>query len=72
MTERTILSPATGMVWKTTVEVGQSLEADDVVLLLESMKMEVPVTMPRAGRVVRWLVAEGESVAEDQPLAEIE
>ena len=41
----------------------------DNLIILESMKMEIPVTAPRAGAVKTILVAEGEQVAEGQPLA---
>jgi acetyl-CoA carboxylase biotin carboxyl carrier protein len=43
-----------------------------VVLVMESMKMEIPICAPRAGKVIEILVAEDEAVAEDQPLAVLE
>jgi biotin carboxyl carrier protein len=53
-----------------TIEVaeGQEVAADDVLMILESMKMEVPVVAPAAGRVRSLAVAEGASVDEDDLL----
>jgi len=61
-----------GTVWKITAQAGAVLAADDEIMILESMKMEIPVSAPAAGRLVRLLVAEGEMVAEGQDLAEID
>jgi acetyl-CoA carboxylase biotin carboxyl carrier protein len=47
---------------------GQEVAADDVLMILESMKMEVPVVAPAAGRVRSLAVAEGASVDEDDLL----
>ncbi len=41
----------TGTVWKVEVAVGQTVAAGDVLLILESMKMEMPVEAPEAGTV---------------------
>ena len=46
--------------------VGVEVETDEVLIILESMKMEIPVLAPRKGRVAEFRVNEGESVAEDQ------
>jgi acetyl-CoA carboxylase biotin carboxyl carrier protein len=53
-------------------QAGEAVELDDVVLVMESMKMEIPICAPRAGKVIEILVAEDEAVAEDQPLAVLE
>ena len=45
---------------------------DDPVVILESMKMEIPVGAPSAGRVAEILVEEGEAVEEGQEVAVIE
>ena len=42
-----------GNVWKITAKPGDDVGEDDVLMILESMKMEIPVTAPRAGRVKR-------------------
>jgi acetyl-CoA carboxylase biotin carboxyl carrier protein len=61
-----IKSEISGTVWKIEGVVGAEVELDDVLLILESMKMEIPVLAPRKGRVVEFRVKGGDSVAEDQ------
>jgi acetyl-CoA carboxylase biotin carboxyl carrier protein len=53
-----------GNVWKIETRVGADVEAEEVLLILESMKMEIPVEAPRAGRVAELRVAEGDSIEE--------
>jgi biotin carboxyl carrier protein len=53
-----------GNVWKIETEVGAEVGEEDVLLVLESMKMEIPVEAPAAGRVADIRVAEGDSVEE--------
>ena len=53
-----------GNVWKIETRVGAQVEAEEVLLILESMKMEIPVEAPRAGRVAELRVAEGDSIEE--------
>ena len=72
MTAQTIRSEITGTVWKIVVQEGDALEADDTIMILESMKMEIPVVAPEAGRVVKLLVEEGASVREGQEVAVFE
>jgi acetyl-CoA carboxylase biotin carboxyl carrier protein len=72
MTTQTIRSEITGTVWKIVVQAGDALEADDTIMILESMKMEIPVVAPEAGRVVTLLVAEGAPVREGQEIAVFE
>jgi biotin carboxyl carrier protein len=60
-----------GNVWKVLVKEGQQVEADETLVILESMKMEIPVAAPQAGTVKRVLVSEGQAVQEGDPLAEI-
>lgn len=64
----TIRSEIAGTVWKIEVEAGASVEAGQVLVILESMKMEIPVEAPRPGVVDTVLVGEGAAVMEDQPL----
>ena len=61
-----IKSEVTGTVWKVLVSPGQSVEADEVLAIVESMKMEIPIAAERAGQLSEVLVAEGDPVAEDQ------
>jgi biotin carboxyl carrier protein len=53
-----------GNVWKIETSVGAQVEEEEVLLILESMKMEIPVEAPRAGRVAELRVAEGDSIEE--------
>lgn len=52
----------TGSVWKILVSDGAAVAADEEIMILESMKMEVPVTAPVAGIVTSLEVAEGDPV----------
>ncbi len=61
-----------GNVWKIETEVGASVEEEDVLLIIESMKMEIPVEAPCAGNVAEIRVQEGESIEEGSVLAVIE
>lgn len=62
----------TGTVWKIEVKVGDTVSSEQTLVILESMKMEMPVEAPEAGRVSRILVAEGEAVEEGDLLLELE
>jgi acetyl-CoA carboxylase biotin carboxyl carrier protein len=62
----------TGTVWKIEVEVGDTVQEGDTVLILESMKMEMPVEAEDPGVVKEILVAEGESVSEGDTLVVLE
>lgn len=61
----------TGTVWKIEVAVGDAVTEGQTVVILESMKMEMPVESPAAGKVSAVLVKEGDSVEEGAPLVEI-
>jgi acetyl-CoA carboxylase biotin carboxyl carrier protein len=62
----------TGTVWKIEVEVGDSVEEGDTVVVLESMKMEMPVEAEDPGVVKEVLVEEGQSVSEGDALVVLE
>jgi acetyl-CoA carboxylase biotin carboxyl carrier protein len=62
----------TGTVWKIEVEVGDSVQEGDTVLILESMKMEMPVEAEDPGVVKQILVEEGQSVSEGDALVVLE
>jgi acetyl-CoA carboxylase biotin carboxyl carrier protein len=64
MAELRVRSEIAGSVWKIEVAVGDAVAEDDPLLVLESMKMEIPLLAPRAGVVKEILVAEGEPIAE--------
>jgi acetyl-CoA carboxylase biotin carboxyl carrier protein len=61
-----------GNVWKLEASAGDRVEEDDVLMILESMKMEIPVTAPVAGTITEIRVREQEVVKEGQVLAVIE
>lgn len=61
-----------GNLWKIVTEVGQQVEEDDTLMILESMKMEIPVTAPRAGKVKEIRVKETDVVKEGQVLVVLE
>lgn len=58
-----------GVVAQVLVQVGTDLQEDEPLMLMDSMKMEIPVQAPRAGRVLQICAAEGEQVAEGDLLA---
>ncbi|WP_025898252.1 acetyl-CoA carboxylase biotin carboxyl carrier protein subunit [Sneathiella glossodoripedis] len=67
-----IESEIAGKVWKIETEIGQKLEEDDSILILESMKMEIPVDAPEDGTLIEILVKEGDPVNEGQVVARLE
>lgn len=68
MQEITLKSEVAGTVYELTTAVGDAVQDGQELLVVESMKMEVPVVAPCAARVLRVLVAKGDVVAIDQPL----
>jgi acetyl-CoA carboxylase biotin carboxyl carrier protein len=53
------------------VKVGDRVEADTEIGIIEAMKMHIPVVAEQSGRVSKWLVSENSTVAEGQPLLEL-
>ena len=64
-----VRSDIAGKVWKIEAAVGDALAADDTILILESMKMEIPVAAPVGGRLVEIQVAEEDVVGEGDVVA---
>ena len=64
MAELRVKSEIAGSVWKIEVTVGDKVAEEDTLIVLESMKMEIPLLAPRAGTVIEILVAEGEAIGE--------
>jgi biotin carboxyl carrier protein len=58
-------------VWKVLVSEGDQVDDGDTLVILESMKMEIPVLAERPGTVTKLHVAEGDVVQEDELIAEI-
>jgi biotin carboxyl carrier protein len=71
MANRPVESEVTGSVWKIVVGIGDAVSAGDVLLILESMKMEIPLESPVAGRVTELLVKPLDTVEEGQVLVVI-
>ena len=72
MARHEVESEVTGIVWKVEVSVGDTVEKGDVLMILESMKMEIPVEATEAGTVAELLVHAEELVEVDQVVAVIE
>jgi acetyl-CoA carboxylase biotin carboxyl carrier protein len=62
----------TGTVWKIEVQVGDTVEEGDTVVILESMKMEMPVEAEDEGTVAEIRCAEGQAVSEGETLVVLE
>ena len=62
----------TGTVWKVECEVGQQIEEGDTVVIIESMKMEMPVEAEDDGTVKEIKCSEGQSVSEGDTLVVLE
>jgi acetyl-CoA carboxylase biotin carboxyl carrier protein len=67
-----IIAPMVGKILKLEKKVGDSVDEDEVVLVMEAMKMEIPVVAPAAGVLKELKVSAGQAVEADQLLAEIE
>lgn len=72
MAKHDVESEVTGNVWKVLKSVGDSVAKGEVIMILESMKMEIPVEAPEAGTLTQVLVEPDEQVEEDQVVAIIE
>jgi acetyl-CoA carboxylase biotin carboxyl carrier protein len=72
MSELSVQSDISGSVWKVEVKVGDRVSEDDLIVVLESMKMEIPVVAPCAGTVISLSVAEGDAVSDGQVVAVIQ
>lgn len=67
-----VLSEMTGLIWKIEVQVGQSVSKDQELLIIESMKMEIPVIAPQDGVVKEILVKEEDFVSDGDVLIVLE
>ncbi|MCK9462085.1 MAG: acetyl-CoA carboxylase biotin carboxyl carrier protein subunit [Proteobacteria bacterium] len=66
-----IVAPMVGKIVKILVEVGQEVSEDEPVLMLEAMKVEMPVVAPEDGKVSEILVQEGATVEGNQLLLKL-
>lgn len=67
-----VMAPMVGKVFEIQCKVGDKVEENQVLLILEAMKMEIPVVAPAAGTVKEIKVAVGETVESDSVLAILE
>jgi len=67
-----VQSEITGKVWAIEASIGDALDEEDKIIVLESMKMEIPVVAPSGGTLKEILVKEGDAVAEGQDVAIME
>lgn len=72
MSKVEVESEVTGNVWKIESSVGDKVGPEDVLMILESMKMEIPVEAECSGTITEILVKEEDAVQEDQVLVIIE
>ncbi len=72
MARQNVESEVTGNVWKVLLEAGAQVSEGDVIMILESMKMEIPVEAPSAGTLIEVLVVPEDQVEEDQVVAIID
>lgn len=72
LAELKVLSDLNAKVWKVEVAVGDTVDADTALIILESMKTEIPIEAPRAGTVKAILVKEADPVEEGQVVAILE
>jgi acetyl-CoA carboxylase biotin carboxyl carrier protein len=72
MANKDIKSEITGSVWKILKSPGDAVGDEDALMILESMKMEIPVLAEVQGKVVEIRVKEGDSIVEGQVLAVID
>jgi len=66
-----IVADVAGKVWKIEARTGSRLNAEDSIVILECMKMEIPVLAPAPGTLLELRVAEGDTVAEGDVVAVI-
>jgi len=67
-----ICAPMSGNIWKILVKTGDRVKADDELMIMEVMKMEVPVTSPIDGEVKSLAVKEEDAVEADAVVAVVE
>ena len=72
MAKRQAVAEVAGSVWKITSAVGQKLASGEVVMVIESMKMEIPVIAEEGGTVLEIRVVEGAAIAEGEVVAILE
>ncbi len=69
---REVEAQIAGTIWRIERAVGDEVEREDVIMIVESMKMEIPVEAPCDGRIAEIRVAEGDAIEEGAVLAVVE
>ena len=64
-----VIAEVAGRVWKIEARPGAQLAADEAILILESMKMEIPLVAPAPGKLLELRVGEGDAVNEGDVVA---
>jgi len=72
MSEIDLKSDVTGRVWQILKAPGDVVAADEAVMIIEAMKMEIPLVAETAGKIKTLLVKEGDEVTEEQVIALME
>jgi acetyl-CoA carboxylase biotin carboxyl carrier protein len=72
MARKEIRSEITGSLWKVLKQPGDTVTDEDALMILESMKMEIPILAEANGKVVELPVKEGQPIAEGQVVAVLE
>ncbi|ALG74354.1 hypothetical protein VY88_20190 [Azospirillum thiophilum] len=72
MSEIELRSDVTGSVWRVLLKEGDAVDEDQSLMILESMKMEIPLAASESGRIARILVQEGDAIREGQVVAVLE
>jgi biotin carboxyl carrier protein len=67
-----VIAEVTGSVWEVLKQPGDTVAAGETIVLVESMKMEIPVEAPAAGRLAELRVAKGDAVNDGDTVATIE
>ena len=64
-----VKTEVSGSVWQITTKVGQKIEAGDTIMIIESMKMEIPVVAEQGGTIDKFMVDEKAAISEGQVVA---
>jgi len=72
MVAKKIVAPLAGRVFQLKIKAGDTVEAEEEILVIEAMKMETPVFVPWDGTIRKVMVKEGDEVAEDDILAVVD
>lgn len=72
MSRTQVVSEMPGSVITIEKAIGDGVDADEAIVIIEAMKMEIPIVAPKAGRLIELHVGAGDQIVEGQPIAVIE